>query len=134
MVALSTQKELGLSVVEFDEDEQSLFSEEESDDEIYNEKLALGDRRGDGSGAAGKVSQLQLALIYSLHLAEAYVSSVSSCAHNFESGTNQADYGIGLVSLLRACNLNYICSSGMRSFVVALTPSTGPALLRLSSP
>lgn len=73
MVALSTQKELGLSVVEFDEDERYLLDEEESDDEIYNEKLALGDRKDDGNGAARKASQLQLTLIYSLHLAEAYV-------------------------------------------------------------
>lgn len=87
MVVLSTQKKLGLSVVEVGEDEQYFLDGEESDDEIYNEKLALGERKDDGNGAAGKVSQLQLTLIYSLHLAEAYVIAFgSSCAYNLGLG------------------------------------------------
>ncbi|KAF8455656.1 major facilitator superfamily domain-containing protein [Terfezia claveryi] len=77
MVVLSTHKELGLSVVEYEGEQDRYLLEEESDDEIYEEKLALEARRGkaEGSEGAGTVSRMQLGLIYSLHLAEAIVAS-----------------------------------------------------------
>jgi len=79
MVVLSTHKELGLSVVDYEGEQDRYLLEEESDDDIYEEKLALEARRGEveGSEAAGKVSLMQLGLIYSLHLAEAYVLPIT---------------------------------------------------------
>ena len=79
MVALSTHKELGLSVVEYEREQDRYLLEEESDDEIYEEKLALEAGRGEteGNEAAGKMSRMQLGLIYSLHLAEAYVLPIT---------------------------------------------------------
>jgi len=75
MVVLSAHKELGLSVVEFGAEQDRYLLEGDSDSEIYEEKLALEARGGEvgRNEAVGKVSRMQLGLIYSLHLAEAYV-------------------------------------------------------------
>lgn len=73
MVVMSAHNELGLSVVDYEVGQDRHLLEDESDDEIYEEKLALEARKGDGNETAATVSSMQLALIYSLHLAEAYV-------------------------------------------------------------
>lgn len=72
MVLSAQQNQLGLSVVDFDQTQRYLLEFDESDDEALG-KLALEARNGEGSETASKVSKTQLWLIYSLHLAEAYV-------------------------------------------------------------
>ena len=132
MVVLSTHKELGLSVVEYEGGQDRYLLGEESDDEIYEEKLALEARRGSqASEVAGRVSWMQLGLIYSLHLAEAYVLSIIflQCTPWYGNVTNAN----GLLELLhQAYSRNCICSSGMKSSAGTSTPSTGPELLRQS--
>lgn len=130
IVSLCNENSLGIHVTDMgmeDEDEEyrsPLFEKygmEVTEEEVEEHKLL---EKVDGETSTK--DRKQLWLIYSLHLAEAYV---------FKNSTHYvSDVNIRIGLSRRACSPSYTCSCVIVSFVGASTLLTGLALLRPYSP